>query len=214
MLHLLLPYAMEWPEILHGMLSLSTTPSERSSLELGHHQAALLALQQETGRLQHGVTDMVRVLKTLSCSFLLAIFGIGECDGCWAQHVRGMVSIIRMADWNALTLSKVGLFLLSACAHQDISAFSMGNTRRSHRAWLAWMVHRRSNNDGTFSPFETLIGYPESLITIIAFISEAAEDARINELQKRSSHLQEAASSIGPSSPHKYILGPFSNLRR
>ncbi|KAK6382394.1 hypothetical protein LTS17_004281 [Exophiala oligosperma] len=182
-LQLTLPYVLGWPTILHGMLALSINPSKRTSREFNYHQAALTELRTEIGKIYNGILDTATVHKTLCTSFLLAMFSLADCDGCWAQHVRGMVSIIRMADWNSLQSSKLGTFLVSACAHQDISAFGVGRLQSSKRCWLAWMSHKVSGTEDVLSAFEIMVGYPESLIDIIARVAEAAEDETTFVLQ-------------------------------
>lgn len=195
-LQLTLPYVLGWPTILHGMLALSINASKRTSREFDYHQAALSELRTEIGRLYNGVLDTATVHKTLCSSFLLAMFSLADCDGCWAQHVRGMVNIIRMADRGSLYSSKLGTFLITACAHQDISAFAIGRVQPSKRCWLAWMSQKEEETEDIFSAFEIMIGYPESLIGIIARISEATEDEISFRLQ--SQQYQEQVSVFTP----------------
>jgi len=184
-LQLTLPYVLGWNTILHGMLALSINPLKRTPREFQYHQAALSELRMEITKIYSGVLDTATIHKTLCTSFLLAMFSLADCDGCWAQHVRGMVSIIRMADWSSLNSSKLGIFLVSACAHQDISAFAVGRLQPSKRCWLAWRSPRREGTEEVLSAFERMVGYPESLVNIIARIAEAAEDETLFVLQRQ-----------------------------
>jgi hypothetical protein len=199
-LQLILPYVLGWPTILHGMLALSINASKRTSREFDYHQAALSELRTEIGRLYNGVLDTAGIHKILCSSFLLAMFSLADCDGCWAHHVRGMVNIIRMSDRGSWHSSKLGTFLISACAHQDISAFAVGRVQPSKRCWLAWMSQRGEEAEDVFSPFEIMVGYPESLIGIIARISEATEDEISFRLQG-----QQYQEQISVFAPGKYL---------
>jgi hypothetical protein len=175
-LELLLPFTFQSPGIFHGLLAVSTRASQRKTPDFGHYQNALLELSREMEHLKtNPETD--RVLRILCGSVLLNMYALHQCDESWIQHVRGMINVIRMADQEALRSSTLGLFLMESCAYQDISAFSLGRKQPSQRVWLAWNMRRSANGGGEgFSPFETTYGYPQTLVNIIALISEAAED--------------------------------------
>jgi hypothetical protein len=175
-LELLLPFTFQSPGIFHGLLAVSTRASQRKTPDFGHYQNALLELSREMEHLKtNPETD--RVLRIICGSVLLNMYALHQCDESWIQHVRGMINVIRMADQEALRSSTLGLFLMESCAYQDISAFSLGRKQPSQRVWLAWNMRRSANGGGEgFSPFETTYGYPQTLVNIIALISEAAED--------------------------------------
>lgn len=193
LLELLLPFTFQSPGIFHGLLALSTRASLRKTPEFGHYQNTLLELSKEMENLKTNLeTD--RVLRILSGSVLLSIYALHQCDESWIQHVRGMINVIRMADQEALRSSTLGLFLMESCAYQDISAFSLGRRQPSQRVWLAWNMRRSARGDGEgFSPFETTYGYPQTLVNIIALISEAAEDSFNMMIQGRCSTLSESS---------------------
>lgn len=194
MLQILLPHALQWPAVLHGLLALAVRPSGRGGREFRHYDAAVSELRLEMDRLQTEGPDMARIERVLSSSFLLGVFAFSHCDGCWSHHIRGMISVIRMAGWQTLISSDLGSFLLGVCAHQDISAFSVGRQEQSQKAWLSWLMCPRGNrNDKPFTALETIMGYPESLISIIALISEATDDNVIAYWNKSSLTASSAA---------------------
>lgn len=184
MLNVLLPYSLHWPPIYHGLLALSEPSSQISGEQLNYYHTALSALRQEMEKLQANPRDMTSYPKVLCSSYLLAIFSLSHCDGGWAQHARAMINMIRIADKEWLRSSQLGSFLIGACCHMDISAFAVGRQQRSQKAWLSWMMREtetRTTNE--FTALETIIGYPESLISIIALISELADDAAFENHQ-------------------------------
>ena len=178
MLDLMLPYLLQWPPIYYALLALAAGSSARQeSTRYDYYQAALAALRTEMQQVQANPTDMSPYPRVLCSSYLLAIFSLHICDGAWAQHARAMISMVRIADHSWLRSSKLGTFLMAACCHMDIAAFAIGRPQRSRKAWLSWMMRDRENmGDGDFTTLEIIIGYPESLLSVIALISESADD--------------------------------------
>lgn len=186
LLEMVLPLVSRSPSILHGLLAISLRASDRSPQDLHHHQVALSELHAEIRIAQIGNSDLERLTRLLSLSLLLCIFTIPHCDGTWAQHTRGMVALVRSTDHSALVQSPLGRFLLGSCAFQDLSALGIGRGRLSQKAWLSWMSSRiRDTNDadGSLSALEITNGYPESLLDLIARVSELAEDTYYIHLQ-------------------------------
>lgn len=127
----------------------------------------------------------------LTASFLLNMFSRSQCDETWVRHSRGMINVVRTLDHQVLKSTKLGEFLLSSAAYQDISAFTLGKSQPSQRVWLAWkMQAARTLDQHDFTILEAMIGYPETLVTIIALISENAEDNAHLALQSDQGRLE------------------------
>ncbi|CAG7562637.1 unnamed protein product [Fusarium equiseti] len=90
LLEMILPLAFQSPHILHGLLALSVRPSERSSVNLQHHQLALSELRADIEAARFGTTQMDQLHTLLASSFLMNLFTMSHCDGSWSQHIRGM----------------------------------------------------------------------------------------------------------------------------
>ncbi|KAH6642723.1 hypothetical protein C7974DRAFT_107724 [Boeremia exigua] len=180
MVNLLLPHALKWPAILHGMLSLSTTHSWRALPELIHHQETLRALSEESELVQNGFYEVDKVVGVLGCQFLLSMFALSECNEWWAHHNRGMIDVVRAAAWDELQASSLGCFLSGVCAMSDISVFSIGGSRPSQWCWLEWMIPQDVHTRPTACPLDSITGYPRSLIDIIARVAASA-DMHCNE---------------------------------
>lgn len=177
MLELILPLAFQSPAVLHSLLALSRSCGARSEAQLNQHHAALKELVADITAARSCKIDMGHVNRALASSLLLSIFAIGNCDKTWSHHIRGMASLVRSADRAVLASHTTGWFLLSMCAFSDISALSVGQDRLSQKGWLSWMTPRPENPLGSsFTTLEVTVGYPESLIDIIAQVAELADD--------------------------------------
>ncbi|KAF5700697.1 fungal-specific transcription factor domain-containing protein [Fusarium globosum] len=184
LLETVLPLAFQSSSVLHGLLALSKASKSRSETDLSRHQMALGQLVAEIGASNPGPIDAIHAQRALASSLLLSIFAVGSCDGSWCHHVRGMVSILRSTDRASLTSQPTGRFLVGICAFSDISALSVGRRRLSQKAWLSWMTPRPSQDcdsasasaSASFSALESTVGYPESLIDLLAQAAERADD--------------------------------------
>ncbi|PVH75266.1 hypothetical protein DL98DRAFT_658191 [Cadophora sp. DSE1049] len=186
LLDMLLPLGSRDPSILHGLLAISMRASERSPQDLQHHQVALSQLHAELRLSQMDEKgDSGQIHRLLSLSLLLCIFTLHQCDGTWAQHTRGMVGLVRSVEQSSLIQTPLGRFLVGVSCFQDLSALALGRDRLSQKAWLSWMSpHINRRPVGTLTALEITTGYPESLLDIIARISELAEDNFYRDLQK------------------------------
>lgn len=208
LLNLLLPLALASPSVFHGLLALSVRSSKRSLRDFSHYQSTLLELGSEIAHLSSDLSHTERTKQLLASSYLLCLFTRPWCDGSWVQHVRGMLSMLRLADHNALRQSAVGAFLIGSCASLDVSAFSVGRKQLGQNLWLSWMTQSpaRDSTDA-FTALETITGYPESLITVIAHISEYTQNQAFNDLQLMA---VPQTNSISPSSG-KGVVAPPKN---
>ncbi|KAI8655611.1 hypothetical protein NCS55_01213800 [Fusarium keratoplasticum] len=158
LLQLILPLGLQSLSILHGLLALSVRGEERSSHDLQHHQLALGELRKEIQEAGLNPISTHRAHKVLALCLLLSLFTLPRCDGSWVQHHRGMLSLLRSLDQSAIISDPLGRFLLSI-------------------SWLSWMLPRSRERPGiTLTSLEATIGYPETLIDIIAQISEFSDD--------------------------------------
>ncbi|KAF5228927.1 hypothetical protein FAUST_10726 [Fusarium austroamericanum] len=179
LIDMILPLSVRSLSILHGLLAISSHASERSDIDLNHHQIALTELHAEisAANTDSNMDSIDHILRLLSLSMLLGIFTINQCDGSWVQHNRGMLSLVRSADQSALAQVPLGRFLMGICALQDISALSLGRRRQSQKAWLSWMAPRSKDRVlGDFTALEVTVGHSEQFLDILAQISEAADD--------------------------------------
>lgn len=192
----ILPYAAGNPAILKALIALSTRQrktKEETSQNIapigkpsGQYQSALEGLRLEMQELtRSGLHDEFKVSGILASALLLSLFGFPESNSGWTQHVSGMISIIRSIDLSILVSNQLGQFLLSFSSHLDISAFSLGRTEKSHRAWLNLRLglpespipydkSRRAH--GVFTPLEVITAYPETLTVVVATLSQEYED--------------------------------------
>ncbi|KAK8011602.1 hypothetical protein PG990_010567 [Apiospora arundinis] len=185
LLRMILPLCLQSSSIRHGLLSLSSGPAGRSPDDLYHYQIALSQLRNDVGAAKGHRLDMEWVHRVLASSLILGLFTVGQCDGCTVQHIRGMISIVRMTDQAELASTPLGSFLMGVCSYHDISAFWVGREQPSQRAWTSWMSHRTAANpDGELTALETMMGYPQTLVNIIADIAELVDDNTHMALQR------------------------------
>ncbi|WYZ43385.1 hypothetical protein EsH8_VI_001084 [Colletotrichum jinshuiense] len=201
LLRMILPLCLKSPSIRHGLLSLGSSLSDRSPTDLYHYQMALSQLRDEINAAKANNLDIEWIHQLLASSLILSMFTLGQCDGCSVQHVRGMVGIVRMADQTLLASTPLGRFLMGASAWQDISAFWLGRKQPSQKAWTSWMAHRVSAKAaGELTALETMTGYPESLVTIIADIAEFVDDNVHMAMHQSFSHDGQPTSLFSPQS--------------
>ncbi|KXJ88864.1 fungal-specific transcription factor domain-domain-containing protein [Microdochium bolleyi] len=183
LLQLLLPLALHSSAVLEGLLSLSTNTYPRSPEQLRRQDAALGQLMAEIAATPVGDAkpfDPTRAQRIMASSLLLANFSLSLCDTTWTSHIHGMIGIARGTSRDALLHDATGRFLLAHCAVSDISAMSVGLRRLSHKCWLSWMMPRAPRSpDPHFTSIEITLGYPESLLDIIAQVAELADDSAL-----------------------------------
>jgi hypothetical protein len=140
--------------------------------------SALPSTSPITSRLcQEHLGDVDHIHTLLASCFLLSTLTLAQCDQSWVQHTKGMLNMICSADHDLLLALPLGRYLVSMCAFQDISALSVGRAQLSQKAWLSWRLSRpRHRPDDNLTFFETTVGYPETLVDIIARIAELAGD--------------------------------------
>lgn len=183
MLDLTIPLAFESSTILHGLLALSESCSNRSALNLEHYHLAVSELSKDIAIASMGSTSMGHIHRVLAASLLLCIFCMGYCDGTAIQHLRGMIGVVRWADRNLLASSDLGCFLMGTSAFLDISALSIGSGWRSQKAWINWLTRRPAGPPGqSFTPLEITMGYPENFVDILAQVSDFADDQAQGQL--------------------------------
>ncbi|KAL3291126.1 fungal-specific transcription factor domain-containing protein, partial [Colletotrichum asianum] len=176
---------MESLSVRHGLLSLSKRGSERSEVDLYHYQMAISQLCTDINGIEPDKLDIQQVHRILAASLLLYVVSLPYSDGSWAQHIRGMISVVRLTDQSILASTKLGRFLLCMSSVPDIPTFSVGRDYSSQKAWVSWMLHRTSTGDGgELTCLETMLGYPESLLNIIARVAELGDDRFMQEALK------------------------------
>ncbi|KAH7218886.1 fungal-specific transcription factor domain-containing protein [Fusarium oxysporum] len=183
---MILPLCLKSSSIRHGLLSLASNPSERSPTDLYHYQMALTQLRGDIGAASGDNVDIEWIHQLLASSLILSFFNFSQCDGYSIRHIRGMISIVRMTDQALLASTPLGRFLMGVCSYHDISAFWIGRKQPSQRAWTSWMSHRTHTElGGDLTALESMMGYPESLVNIIADVAELVDDNIYLELENR-----------------------------
>ncbi|CVK83937.1 uncharacterized protein FMAN_01184 [Fusarium mangiferae] len=183
---MILPLCLKSSSIRHGLLSLASNPSERSPTDLYHYQMALTQLRGDIGAASGDNVDIEWIHQLLASSLILSFFTFSQCDGYSIRHIRGMISIVRMTDQALLASTPLGRFLMGVCSYHDILAFWIGRKQPSQRAWTSWMSHRtQTDPGGDLTALESMMGYPESLVNIIADVAELVDDNIYLELENR-----------------------------
>lgn len=183
LLEVTIPLASESPTILHGLLALSESCSNRSANNLEHYHLAVSELSRDIAIASMSSASLGHVHRVLAASLLLCIFCMGYCDGTAVQHLRGMIGVVRWADRSSLASSDLGCSLMGMCAFLDISALSIGSRWRSQKAWTNWLTRRPARPPGkSFTTLEITMGYPESFIDILAQVADLADDQAQGQL--------------------------------
>ncbi|QGA14829.1 hypothetical protein EYB26_002485 [Talaromyces marneffei] len=167
-------------------LTISDTESP-STDALNWHQVTISGIRSKLIRLQSGGTQEGDLKEVLAASLLLSMFGFPLQVNNWSLHVQGMIALIESTEPTIIDSLSVARFVRTCAAYNDISAFSLGRLEDSHLAWLKWNIcpvggsgkAYPHSQTPSFTPFEVTIGYPESLITIIAMMSAMFEEKRI-----------------------------------
>lgn len=202
LLHEILPLAGIYPSILSALLALAArlrapsgserpgpgstgdnpiqSDTESPSFEaLSWHQATISGILSKLLHIQGEQMHEDDLKEILAASLLLTMFGFPHQIDNWSLHVQGMISLVESTDPAMVESLSVARLVRAFAAHNDISAFSLGRSDESHRAWLNWDITPREGIvKSNFSPFEIIIGYPETMITLIAIMSSAFEDTR------------------------------------
>ncbi|KAF4994731.1 hypothetical protein FDECE_13038 [Fusarium decemcellulare] len=154
---------------------------QASAAALERYQVALSTLRERVFTLQFSNACESDALEVLGSALLLTIAGFPrtmqpEDSHEWSQHMRGMVSLVESLDSSLPAHSGIRRLVKHSVAHLDIGAFALGRTQRSDHAWLRWDIHPpEAPPSPDFDPLEVVVGYPKSLLTIIATISAALE---------------------------------------
>ncbi|KAM0076420.1 hypothetical protein ACKRZS_011477 [Fusarium odoratissimum] len=128
---------------------------------------ALTQLRGDIGAASGDNVDIEWIHQLLASSLILSFFNFSQCDGYSIRHIRGMISIVRMTDQALLASTPLGRFLMG-------------------RAWTSWMSHRTHTElGGDLTALESMMGYPESLVNIIADVAELVDDNIYLELENR-----------------------------
>lgn len=154
---------------------------------LNPYQEAIQDLRAELAK--HASLDRSSILHTvelLICSVCLAFFGFDQADGTWFTHVGGSLSVMEFVGNQQMESYPYGRSLRLSLAHLDISAFTIGKQAQTCGAWLDWNlcpvdkdgrpvdISRHSKDH--FSTLEVATGYPESLLTVIAWLSRYVDE--------------------------------------
>ncbi|KAL3487239.1 fungal-specific transcription factor domain-containing protein [Aspergillus germanicus] len=201
----ILPLAGSYPSILSALLALAArlraphtgaerfgpggaatadylTPSDTgspASNALSWHQATISGIRSKLLRIQTEHTEEGDLKEILAASLLLTIFGFPQQINNWSMHVQGMIALIESTDPAMVESLPIARLVRAFAAHNDIYAFSLGRPEESHRAWLNWDIWPRESSGArttNLTLFEITIGYPESMITLIAIMSGAFDD--------------------------------------
>ncbi|KAM5357743.1 hypothetical protein ACJZ2D_015950 [Fusarium nematophilum] len=154
---------------------------QASAAALERYQVALSTLRERVFTLQFTNSCDGDVLEVLGSALLLTIAGFPrttrpEDSHEWSQHMRGMISLVESLDSSLPAHNGIRRLVEHSVAHLDIGAFALGRTQRSHNAWLRWDIHPpEAPPSPDFDPLEVAVGYPKSLLTIIATASAVLE---------------------------------------
>lgn len=167
----------------------STMREEHRRATLNAYSTTIADLRESIQQLQHdgASREQHNILPVLGSVLLLSIIHLPipstqpfshEQD--WSSHVGGLVSIIDSLNPQLVKNTNLGMLIRSIAAYLDIGAFALGRHVKSRRAWLTWGLHLPMNCSprSEFTSLEVIVGYPESLITILAIISAIIDDNR------------------------------------
>ncbi|KNB20098.1 hypothetical protein FOXG_22750 [Fusarium oxysporum f. sp. lycopersici 4287] len=151
-------------------------PSDLDLSALERYQSALEDLQIKISRINVSHANNDDIVELLGSVLILITVGFpsdsrSTQDADWTLHISGIVSLIESIDQNAIQSAYVSRLAREIAAYLDIGVFSLGSSgqSRSKRAWLTWDIEPPEAPQQTdFSPMEVMLGYPRSLITLIA----------------------------------------------
>ncbi|EEU34654.1 uncharacterized protein NECHADRAFT_34796, partial [Fusarium vanettenii 77-13-4] len=153
-----------------------------STAALERYQVALSTLRERILALQSNNACENDALEVLGSALLLTVAGFPrtmrpEDTHEWSHHMHGMISLVESLDSSITTHSSIGRLVKESVARLDIGAFALGRTQKGHNAWLRWEIHPPETPPSPdFCALEVIMGYPKSLLTIIAAISTILEE--------------------------------------
>ncbi|KAM0470471.1 hypothetical protein ACHAP7_009535 [Fusarium lateritium] len=155
---------------------------------LKKYQEAVIHLREKIAQLRTTTqTNYDDALEVMGSVLLLTITGFpkntppGQAHD-WSFHMTGMISVIQSMDRSVRESTSLGRLVTQMAAHLDIGAFSLGRLSRSKRAWLEWDICPPGTPPKPdFCAIEIIVGYPKSLLTIIATVSAVLEDVDLTK---------------------------------
>ncbi|KAH8743752.1 fungal-specific transcription factor domain-containing protein [Diaporthe sp. PMI_573] len=180
----LLPLATRFGTVKKALLALARvlhTPSPRcaepssAASALESYQVALTTLREKIATIDVSKASDSDVLEVLGAALLLTLAGFPRSDQhstAWSHHIVGLVTLIESLSPDVIGATVLGEYARESVAYLDIAAFSLGRPLKARNAWLRWDVHPpETPPTDDFSSLEVVVGYPKSLLTIIATIS-------------------------------------------
>nr|XP_036589843.1 uncharacterized protein CTRU02_00597 [Colletotrichum truncatum]KAF6801848.1 hypothetical protein CTRU02_00597 [Colletotrichum truncatum] len=180
----LLPLATQFATIKNALLALAkvlrTDSSRRSvssssAVALESYHIALKTLRERIAILDVSEASDADVLEVLGAALLLTIAGFpgsSQDSTAWSHHIVGLITLIESLGPSAIDATVLGTLVKEIVAYLDISAFSLGRPPKSRNAWLRWHIHPpETPPTDDFTSLEVAVGYPRSLLTIIATLS-------------------------------------------
>ncbi|KAL5592995.1 hypothetical protein FOBRF1_012097 [Fusarium oxysporum] len=181
--------------------SVTTLNTNRGSNEretqsdiLEHYQAALENLQRKISELEDAAATHDYTVELLGSVLVLVLAGfpgsiVPSHDADWTLHVSGIMSLIESLDKKAIESALISRLGRAMAAQMDIRAFSRGSSLQPEEkvnAWLRWSIEPPDTPPHSdFLPLKVFIGYPRSLITLIAAVSavlDSRDDEGVDEL--------------------------------
>ncbi|KAF4973084.1 hypothetical protein FSARC_515 [Fusarium sarcochroum] len=150
----------------------SGTAGDQGTAALEIYQDVLISLREKIAQLDSVQANHDGVaLEVMGSILLLTITRFPkdtrlEQSDDWWFHMAGMISVIQSMDRRALESTNLGRLVMQMAAHLDIGALSLGRSLGS------------TPPEPDFTPIEVIVGYPMSLLTIIATISAVLEDTK------------------------------------
>ncbi|KAF9882281.1 hypothetical protein CkaCkLH20_00317 [Colletotrichum karsti] len=145
------------------------------AVALDSYQKALGTLQEKIASLDVLAASNDDVVEVLGAALILTLAGFprtGQDSTAWSHHIAGLVTLIQLLDLGTIIADPLGNILRESVAYFDITAFSLGRPLRARNAWLRWEIHPpEAVPADDFGNLEVAVGYPKSLLTIIAVVS-------------------------------------------
>ncbi|TVY65016.1 hypothetical protein Focb16_v015436 [Fusarium oxysporum f. sp. cubense] len=158
-------------------------PFDLDSSALERCQSALKDLQTKISKVNVSQANNDDVVELLVSVLIMITAGFpsgsrSTQDADWTLHISGIVSLIESLDQTEIQSAYVSRLAREIAAYLDIGVFSLGSLSQSknRRAWLTWNIeHPETPQETDFSPMEVMLGYPRSLITLIAAMAALLE---------------------------------------
>lgn len=167
------------------------TQRQLASTALERYQSALETLQTKISALNVSQASNDDIVEMLGSVLILITAGFpsdsrtSQDSADWTLHISGIVSLIESLDQNNIQSAYLSRLAREIAAYLDIGAFSLGSLgkTRSRRAWLEWDIEPPGTPEQTdLTPMEIMLGYPKSLVTIIATVAALIECQTRNEV--------------------------------